>query len=87
MSSNEQPRVIEIVEQHYPALMFLVRHGHPVAILCGLAVFLLGVWLVREGAMAAIGLVASAIGGCIVYLLLRVLWDIVRLLADTMIPK
>ena len=37
--------------------------------------------------MAAIGLVASAIGGFIVYLLLRVLWDIVRLLADTMLDN
>lgn len=78
---------IEIVEPHYPALMFMVRHGHPIAILCGLALFLAGVFLVREGFMGPLGLVASAIGGGVVYLLVRVLWDISKLVADTMIPK
>ncbi len=78
---------IEIVEPEFPALMFLVRHGHPVAILCGLMIFLSGAWLVREGLIAMIGLFASAVAGMIVYLLARVLWDIARLLAETMIPK
>ena len=78
---------IETAEPHYPALMFLVRHGHELAALCGLFVFLIGLWFVLDGRAAAGALIASAIGGLIVYLLMRVLWDIARLLADTMIPK
>jgi hypothetical protein len=78
---------IETVEPHYPALQFFVRHGHPIAALCGLAVLLAGVWLVLEGRMALVGLVASAVGGCVIYLLVRVFWDMAKLIADTMIPK
>ena len=78
---------IETVEPQFPALMFFVRHGHPIAILCGLSLFAFGLWLVRDGWMAPVALIASFIGGCIVYLLVRVFWDIARLLADTMIPQ
>ena len=78
---------IEVVEPEFPALMFLARHGHPVAILCGLFVFLAGLWLVLDGVMAGAGLIASTIAALIVYLLVRVLWDITRLLSETMIPK
>ena len=78
---------IETVEPQFPALLFFVRHGHPIAILCGLSLFVLGAWLVRDGLMAPIALIASFVGGAVVYLLVRVLWDIARLLADTKIPK
>ena len=83
--SNKSP--IEVVEPEFPALMFLVRHGHPISILCGLFVFVAGVWLVLAGVMAGVGLIASIVAALIVYLLVRVLWDITRLLSETMIPK
>ncbi len=87
MSNTDTKTHIEVVEPEFPALMFLVRHGHPVSVLCGLFVFLAGIWLVLEGMMSGMGLIASTIAALIVYLLVRVLWDITRLLAETMIPK
>lgn len=84
---TEPPVKIETMEPNYPALTFMVRHGHWIAALCGVFTFLVGVWAVREDLMSPMGLIASIAAALIVYLLVRVLWDISRLVADTMIPK
>jgi hypothetical protein len=84
---TEPPVKIETMEPNYPALVFMVRHGHWIAALCGVFVFLAGVWALLEGLIAPIGMVANIVAALVAYLLVRVLWDIARLVADTMIPK
>lgn len=84
---TEPPVEIEIVEPQYPALEFMARHGHAVAIVCAITTFLMWTFTARGGFMGPVGLLGGAVAALLVYFLARVFWDIARLVADTMIPK
>ena len=86
MSIDKSSVNIDVVEPDYVALVFAARHGHALAIVVGLALFAAGCWATVAG-LGALGLVAGAAVGALAYLLLRILWDVARLLCDTMIPK
>ncbi|MDB5570761.1 MAG: hypothetical protein JWN93_1944 [Hyphomicrobiales bacterium] len=87
MAAPEAGRPIALVEPHYPALTFLARHGHKVAVAAGLLAFLASVWMARESDAGAGGMLIGAGIALAAYFIVRVMWDIARLLADTLIPR
>lgn len=77
---------IKHAEPTFPALHFLVKHGNAIALLLALSMPIIGIWvwaIGRSPASIAGGVIAGAFG----YLIMRSYVDLVRLVADAMLPK
>lgn len=71
----------------YPTIQFLTRWGGWLAVLLGLAVPVTVLWLVATGACAALWLLPALVGGAVLWLVLRSYVDVLRILADTLMPR
>jgi hypothetical protein len=71
--------------KNYPAVRFVARHGHALAVVVALALLLLGLWIGSSGAGWIWG-VASIAAGALAYLMLRTFAELVDVVADTLIP-
>ena len=72
--------------EHYPAIAFLLRWGHPLAIALAACVPLTALALVAQGWSVLIA-PAGLIAGIVVYGLLRSYVEVLRVISDTLIPK
>jgi hypothetical protein len=79
-SMNEDSR------KSYPAVHLLVDHGGLLAILIALLVPIAAVWFWFSGYGVPV-LVAGIISGLLVYLLMRSYVELVRIMADMLLPK
>jgi hypothetical protein len=72
--------------QTYPALSVMARHGGPFAAVSAMGVLLLCLWIGFRGAGPGFWVVAGLAAGAATMFLLLVMRDIVRLIADTLVP-
>lgn len=72
--------------QTHPALTVMSRHGSGFAAAASLGTLLLCLWIGFLGASAAFWVVAGLAAGGTTLFLLLVVRDIVRLVADTLMP-
>jgi energy-coupling factor transporter transmembrane protein EcfT len=70
----------------YPAIKLIVERGNLLAIVIGLLPFAGGVVAVVSG-MHWLLLIAGAVSAAVVYLLMRSYVELVRVMADMLIPK
>ncbi|TPQ40940.1 hypothetical protein [Cupriavidus pinatubonensis] len=77
---------IKHAEPTFPALHFLVKHGNTIALLLALSMPIIGMWFWTIGGSPA-SIVGSIIAGAFGYLIMRSYVDLVRLVADAMLPK
>ena len=70
----------------YPAIRFLIRYGHALALVTAFAVLLAGLL----AALAGYGwgwAAASLLGAVVTYLILRGYAELVSIIADTLLPR
>ncbi|MCY0853473.1 hypothetical protein [Cupriavidus sp. D39] len=70
----------------FPALHFLVNHGNLLALLLALCPPFGGLLFWATGSSPAF-LVAGALGGAFLYLIMRSYVDLVRIIVDMLLPK
>jgi hypothetical protein len=72
--------------QLYPALAIMVRDGAAIAVCAGAAVLVLCLWIALAAAGPVFWIVLGIAAGGAVGFLLLVMHDIVRIVADTLVP-
>lgn len=70
----------------FPVVTFLVRWGGALAILASLAPLGVTLWLVLSG-LSPFWLLAGILGGAALWLLLQSYVEVLRLLADALMPR
>lgn len=70
----------------YPVVVFLVRWGGVVAVLAGLAPVMVAGIFVHQGANTA-WLLAGLGGGVVLWLFVRSYVEVLRILADALMPR
>lgn len=73
-------------ETSYPAVRFMLRFGNMVAVLIGLAVAVGGLWLAMTGMGWPWG-AAGLVGGLLAFFFLRILSELIHIIADTLLPQ
>ena len=85
-SNNSDLGQTELPANGYPAIRFLVRYGHALAVVIGAAA-------IGTGIVAAVSgwgwgwIPAGILGGGLVYLLFRSYAEIVQVIAETLLPR
>lgn len=77
---------IEYAPPVYPVIKFLVTRGYALAILLGLIPLAASVWLVSEGGHVAY-IAAGAFVGAMLWLVFRSYVEVLRIIADTLMPR
>jgi len=70
----------------YPAVRFVLRYGHALAGLAGIALFIAGAFATMTGNGWGWAL-AGALSAPLVYLLLRSYAELVSIIAETLLPR
>ena len=73
-------------EPTFPALHFLINYGNAIALLLALGIPTIGIWVGIIGRSPA-SIAGGVIVGAFTYLIMRSYVDLVRLVADAMLPK
>ena len=73
-------------EKIYPAIYFLLMHGRKISNAIALFALIWAIWLWVVG-YSAVLVVAIAIGGALMFLLLHSYVEMVRVIADMLLPK
>lgn len=71
---------------NYPTLHFLVRYGEWVVTIVALVPIVLGGWAVSAG-WSYLYAVAGVSAGAFLYLVLRALVELIRVIVDMLLPK
>lgn len=82
--SNADPVGAATEADPYPTIRFMLRHGTKVATVLGVVVVLAGLALTVHGwgwAIAGVG------GGLVVYYFVRILTELLAIVADTLLPQ
>jgi fucose permease len=85
MSQHTSP-TIEVAEPAYPAVRLIGRYGHLMAIIIGLVLAAIGVFVGMQGAgwgWAALGVVAGGFG----YLMMRSYAELIAIITETLLPQ
>lgn len=70
----------------FPALHFIVKHGNVLALLLALCPPFGGLLLWATGGSPAV-IIAGALGGALLYLIMRSYAELVRIIVDMLLPK
>jgi hypothetical protein len=73
--------------KNYPAIRFVVKHGHKLAIIVAIVIVLFGVW--GGGRFNTWGWIPRGmviLGGGLAYLMLRAFQELVDVVSDTLLP-
>ncbi len=73
-------------EDSYPAVRLMLRHGNLVAVILGLLVAAAGLWVAGAGMGWWWG-AAGIVGGLLAYFFLRLLNELIHIIADTLLPQ
>ena len=71
----------------YPFIALFERHGVTLSLAIALVFLGLGLLLVQQSALGPGAALLAVLGAAVLWLLLRMLTDIVRLLSETLIPR
>ena len=73
--------------ESYPTIGFILKWGEPLAAVLAALLPLGALWLVLQGGAGWLVLVAGLIAGAVAYGLLRSYVEVLRVIADTLIPR